>query len=76
MPLLCETMVLGVTGSVAAADSPVLVRRLRGEVARHVHVVLSRAAKKLVMPRALELNSGHAVLSDAWDESAGMRVSD
>lgn len=74
MPHLCDTLVLGVTGAVAAAETPGLVRRLRQEVARDVHVIVSRAARRFVAPRALALMSGHPVLSGVFDEAEGMRV--
>lgn len=74
MPKLCNTLVLGITGSVAAAEAPALIRRLRRDVARDVFVILSRAARKFVVPRALALHSGHPVLSGVFDEAEGMKV--
>ena len=74
MPQLCTTLLLGVTGSIAAADTPALVRRLRRDVAPEVHVILTRAARRFVVPRAVALTSGHPVLSGVFDEAEGMSV--
>jgi phosphopantothenoylcysteine synthetase/decarboxylase len=71
---LCNTLVLGVTGSIAAAETPSLVRRLRDEVSRDVHVILTRAARRFVSRRALSLYSDHPVLCDLFDRSGEMRV--
>lgn len=74
MPLLCNTLVLGVSASIAAAETPSLVRRLRDGVTRDVHVILTRPARRFVSRRALELYSGHPVLCDMFDRAKGMRV--
>lgn len=74
MSLICNTLVLGVTASIAAAETPTLVRRLRGVVARDVYVILTRNARRFVSRRALELYSGHPVLCGSFDRAEGMRV--
>ena len=74
MTRLCETLVLGVTGSVAAAEAPVLIRKLRDEVCSDVHVILTRTARRFVSRRALELYAGRPVLRDLFDTAPGMRV--
>ncbi|XXY46122.1 flavoprotein [Sorangium sp. So ce269] len=74
MPLLCNSLVLGVTASIAAAEAPSLVRRLRDVVARDVFVILTRDARHFVSRRALELYSGHPVLCSTFDRAEGMRV--
>ncbi|WP_437980261.1 flavoprotein [Sorangium sp. So ce117] len=74
MPPLCNTLVLGITGSVAAAEAPALIRHLRRELARDVFVILSRTARKFVVPRVVALHSGHPVLSDIFDEAETMKV--
>ncbi len=55
-----KTIVLGVTGSIAAVETVKLAR----ELIRHgadVHAVLSRAGTAIVHPNALEFATGHAV---------------
>jgi phosphopantothenoylcysteine decarboxylase/phosphopantothenate--cysteine ligase len=74
MTLLCDTLVLGVTGSIAAAEAPLLVRRLRDEVCRDVHVIVTPAARRFVSRRALELYSGQPVWSDLFDTTPSIRV--
>lgn len=55
-----KTIVLGVTGSIAAVESVKLAR----ELIRHgadVHAVLSRSATAIVHPNALQFATGHEV---------------
>lgn len=57
-----KTIVLGVTGSIAAVETVKLVR----ELIRHgadVHAVLSRAAMDIVHPNALQFATGHEVVT-------------
>src|SRR5438046_9905743 len=60
MKLQGKTIVLGVTGSIAAVETV----KLAHELIRHgadVHGVLSRSALESVHPNALEYGTGHAV---------------
>jgi len=58
-----KTIVLGVTGSIAAVESVKLAR----ELIRHgadVHAVLSRAATAIVHPNALQFATGNPVVTE------------
>ncbi len=58
-----KTIVLGVTGSIAAVESVKLAR----ELIRHgadVHAVLSRAATAIVHPNALHFATGNSVVTE------------
>src|SRR5207249_1824910 len=57
-----KTIVLGVTGSIAAVETV----KLAHELIRHgadVHAVLTRSALEIVHPNALEYATGHAVVT-------------
>lgn len=64
------TVVLGVTGSVAAYKSAEIVRRLR-ERGIGVRVAMTRSATRLVGPPTLRALSGHPVMADEWDAPVG-----
>ncbi|MGB7755886.1 MAG: bifunctional phosphopantothenoylcysteine decarboxylase/phosphopantothenate--cysteine ligase CoaBC [Salinisphaera sp.] len=66
-------VLLGVTGSIAAYKTPILVRRLV-EAGADVQVVMTAAAKQFVTPMTLAAVSGHPVRDDLWDESAELAM--
>ncbi|MBM4243418.1 MAG: bifunctional phosphopantothenoylcysteine decarboxylase/phosphopantothenate--cysteine ligase CoaBC [Deltaproteobacteria bacterium] len=66
MNLHDRSVVLGVTGGVAAYKSAELVRTLRQKGAR-VRVVMTRAAQQFITPLTLQTLSGQAVSTDLWD---------
>lgn len=66
MRLEGKTVVLGVTGGIAAYKAPEIVRALRQAGAR-VRVVLTRAAQEFVTPLALQTVAGEAVATDLFD---------
>ncbi len=66
-------VLLGVTGSIAAYKTPILVRRLV-EAGAEVQVVMTAAAKQFVTPMTLAAVSGHPVRDDLWDESAELAM--
>lgn len=66
-------VLLGVTGSIAAYKTPMLVRRLV-EVGAEVQVVMTDAAKRFVTPMTLAAVSGHPVRDDLWDEAAELSM--
>lgn len=58
-----KTVVLGVTGSIAAVETVKLAR----ELIRHgadVHAVMSRSARDIVHPNALQFATGHPVVTE------------
>lgn len=73
MSLTDKTIVLGVTGGIAAYKTPDLVRALVRAGAR-VRVVLTRAAEEFVTPLALQTVSGHPVGRALFDLTAESRI--
>ena len=59
-------IVLGITGAVAAAETPLLTRLL---IAREhdLRIAMSRAARRFVRPEALEALGHHKVYRSLWD---------
>ncbi|MBD90899.1 MAG: bifunctional phosphopantothenoylcysteine decarboxylase/phosphopantothenate synthase, partial [Deltaproteobacteria bacterium] len=68
-----KTLILGVSGGIAAYKAPELVRRLRDEGA-DVRVVLTRAGARFVSPLALEVVSGHPVGLDLWTTDGDSQI--
>jgi phosphopantothenoylcysteine decarboxylase/phosphopantothenate--cysteine ligase len=66
MNLRDRSIVLGVTGGIAAYKSGELVRALRQHGAR-VRVVMTRGAQQFITPLTLQTLSGHPVSTDLWD---------
>ena len=65
-----KKIVLGVTGSIAAYKSALLVRLLIKEGAE-VQVVMTPAAKEFITPLTLATLSGRPVLCDFFDTNSG-----
>jgi phosphopantothenoylcysteine decarboxylase/phosphopantothenate--cysteine ligase len=66
MSLTEKTVVLGVSGGIAAYKAAELVRALRERGAR-VRVVMTRNAQQFITPLTLQTLSGHPVATDLWD---------
>jgi phosphopantothenoylcysteine decarboxylase/phosphopantothenate--cysteine ligase len=66
MNLHDRSVVLGVTGGIAAYKSAELVRALQQCGAR-VRVVMTRGAQQFITPLVLQTLSGHPVSTDLWD---------
>lgn len=66
-----RTVVVGVTGGIAAYKSAELVRWLKREGAT-VAVVLTPAARRFVTPLTLETLSGNPVVTSLWRSAAGL----
>jgi phosphopantothenoylcysteine decarboxylase/phosphopantothenate--cysteine ligase len=62
-----KSVLLGVTGGVAAYKAIELIRRLREEVAS-VTVIMTEAAKKFITPLSLEIASQNRVYSDLFSD--------
>ncbi len=73
MTLDGRTVVLGITGGIAAYKGPELVRRLRDAGAR-VQVVLTRNAQRFVSPLALQSVAGAPVSMDLFDPGEESRI--
>lgn len=63
-----KSVLLGITGGIAAYKSIELVRRIRDEGAQ-VTVILTEAAKRFVTPLSLEVASGNPVYTDLFSAS-------
>jgi phosphopantothenoylcysteine decarboxylase/phosphopantothenate--cysteine ligase len=63
------TVVLGVTGSIAAYKAADLASQL-GKRGHDVHVVMTRAARELVTPATFHPLTGNPVYSDLFDQGA------
>ena len=61
-----KTIVLGVTGGIAAYKTAELTRRLVEEGAE-VHVMMTRAAREFITPLTLQTLSGHPVHTDLFN---------
>ena len=68
-----KTVVLGITGGIAAYKTPALIRQLRN-VSYRVIPVLTRAAKHFVTSHALAAVSDEKVRDDLWDEDAELAM--
>ena len=68
-----KRILLGVTGGISAYKTPELVRQLV-ERGAEVEVVMTAAARQFVAPLALQVVSGHPVLTDLFDRSEGAEV--
>jgi phosphopantothenoylcysteine decarboxylase/phosphopantothenate--cysteine ligase len=68
-----KTLLLGVSGGIAAYKTPELVRRLR-DAGADVHVVVTRAGARFVSPLALEVVSGHPVGLDLWTTDGDSKI--
>lgn len=73
MKLDGRTVVLGVSGGIAAYKAPEIVRALKAAGAR-VRVVLTRAAREFTTPLALQAVSGEPVGTDLFDLTQESRI--
>lgn len=64
-----KSVLLGVTGGIAAYKSPDLVRRLRDRGAE-VQVVMTSGATRFVTPMTFQAVSGRSVRDGLWDDAA------
>ena len=70
----CETLLLGVTGSVGAVQAHHYVSHLRRHFADNIYVIMSRAAQQFVTPYSLQLFSGNPVFTDSFETKAEINV--
>ena len=73
MSLEGKTVVLGVTGSIAAYKAPTLTRKLQSEGAE-VIVVMTEAGTKLVDPLTFRSLTGRAVPVDMFEPSTDWQI--
>jgi phosphopantothenoylcysteine decarboxylase/phosphopantothenate--cysteine ligase len=70
---MSATVLLGITGGIAAYKTPLLVRLLK-KADRDVHVVMTQAATQFVTPVTLSTLSQNRVHDDMWRERYQPRV--
>jgi len=70
MLLKGKKILLGITGSIAAYKTPILVRALVKEGA-DVHVIMTSSARDFVSPLSLSTVSGHPVHYKPYDDTSG-----
>lgn len=64
VPFPARRVLLGVTGSIAAADTPAIVLALRQMCGIEIRAVMSTAASSFVTPKALAVATGHRVVTE------------
>jgi len=62
-----KTVLIGVTGGVAAHYIPELIGQLRWRHLTNVQVVMTPAATRFITPLTLEVASGSPVYADLWE---------
>lgn len=62
-----KTIILGVTGSIAAYKACEIVSRLTNEYSYNVKVIMTEAAMKFISPLTFESISGNQVISSMFD---------
>lgn len=62
-----KTVLIGVTGGVAAHYIPELIGQLRWRYMANVQVVMTSAATRFITPLTLEVASGNPVYADLWE---------
>jgi len=70
---MAKTVVLGVTGGIAAYKAADLVSRLSKQGIQ-VHVIMTAAARELVAPLTFRTLSGNPVITGLFEEAPGRRV--
>jgi len=70
--LMSKTIVLGVTGSIAAHKA-VDIASLLTKAGHSVHVVMTADALKFIMPLPFKTLSRHPVVTDLYDEEEGWK---
>ncbi len=65
-----KTILIGVTGGVAAHYIPELIGQLRWRHLANVQVVMTPAATRFITPLTLEVASGNPVYADLWKAAA------
>ena len=69
-----KTVLIGVTGGVAAHYIPELIGQLRWRHMVNVQVMMTPAATRFIMPLTLEVASGNSVYADLWAAAQGSPV--
>ena len=65
-----KTILIGVTGSIAAYKAADLLRELQGSGA-DVHILMTESARRFITPLPFKTLSRNPVAGSLWDEEAG-----
>lgn len=65
-----KTILIGVTGSIAAYKAADLLRELQGSGA-DVHILMTESARRFITPLTFKTLSRNPVAGSLWDEEAG-----
>ena len=65
-----KTILIGVSGGVAAHYVPEMVGQLRWRYMANVQVIMTPAATRFITPLTLEVASGNPVYADLWEAAA------
>jgi len=72
--VLCRSLLIGITGSIAAASVPSHILFLRRGLVETVRVIMTESAARLISPAAMRAYSGQPVFVDGFDGTAGLSV--
>lgn len=74
MKVLCDTLLLGVTGAISAASIPGQVLFLRRGLVGRIRVIMTASAARLVTPEALRAHAGGEVYLDTFESGGSVLV--
>jgi phosphopantothenoylcysteine decarboxylase/phosphopantothenate--cysteine ligase len=72
--LLCDDLLLGVTGSPSALAMPQYVLMMRQSMTKRVRVMMSRGATRFVNPYTMRLFAGQEIFTDTYQLGPGVQV--
>jgi phosphopantothenoylcysteine decarboxylase/phosphopantothenate--cysteine ligase len=72
--VLCRSLLIGVTGSVAAISIPGYCQFFRRGLVEIVRVIMTESATRLVPPATMQAYSGQPVFVDSFEGTAGFHV--
>jgi phosphopantothenoylcysteine synthetase/decarboxylase len=72
--LLCDSLLLGVTGSPAALSMPQYLLMMRQTLVKKLRVMMSRSAQRFVRPYTMRLFAGDWVYTDTHRVAGGLLV--
>lgn len=66
---ICKNLLIGVTGSIHAADIYDYIAQLRSSFAENIKVIVTASASRMLNLQVLELYTDDRVFTDFWDRS-------
>jgi phosphopantothenoylcysteine synthetase/decarboxylase len=74
LKVLCRSLLIGITGSIAAVSVPSHVLFLRRGLVETIRVIMTESAARLISPAAMRAYSGQPVFVNGFDGTAGLAV--